>query len=620
MFIVFLFFYLVVEVVTFIWIDFSFLPSDILIDLVIAFAISSFVFLIKLRTLSIIYLSTLFLLIVLLFLVNSTMYSVYYDLFTLQQLQLAGEATDVMNADLISVWSIVASITMLITYTVSMVFLHRYLKKNSTVIQRYYPKAIACFLVSLILVFSFFAIDTNKINSFLVDSNVTTFKRSSFEKYGILGYYTKELEDIIEQGETNHANTSPVFYSEPTEYFGLLEGKNVITIMLESIQPFAINEVLTPNMYQLAQDGLYFENSYSENKTNVSELIAITGNYPSVSLFPDDYEYDFSYSLPSILATAGYRTSYFHDNVATFYVRGSLMPQVGFDYVYLHEELYPDEAIWRWNGDYTLDSVTMEKMLPNFTSEEPFYTFWASLSTHGPYNYGLGNIQLFEDMGYFAAIDQAEADGLWTNALEGADEVDVMRIRHYQAAVMDLDVAIGMMLYDLREKDLLNDTIIVLYGDHNVYYHNINLKMFDADENDFYNMEMYHNFFCIYNPELTQEYLIESGDDDTTVSKFVSPYTIVPTLMDLMGIQYDQNLFMGSSVFSDKEEVFYSLKLTGFFNENLYSSDGMEVIYNKEDYTMEELAQFIDQCEILRQKIGYINKYYISNREEIADE
>jgi len=615
MFLVFVGFYLFVEIVTFLWVDFSFLPKDILIDLIIAFAITLPIFLIRSIKWSLIYLGFWFFLIVLLFMINATMYEVYYDLFTLQQLQLIGEAADVINAELMSWTSIATSVGFLIAFALSMVLLKKNLVKHHLVDSSYYRKSLVSFFIGILMVFGFFMINSTNINDFVEDSNVTAFKRASFEKYGILGYYTKELEDIIENNNSDY-DITPVLLSEPTDYYGSLEGMNVITILLESVQPFAINEVLTPNMYMMTQNGLYFENSYCEDKTNVSELIGITGNYPTINLYPVDNTYDFSYSLPSLLNNEGYVTTYLHDNVATFYVRGDLMPQIGFDNVFLHEELYPGEAIWRWNGDYTLDSFTMEKMLPMFSStDEPFYTYWASLSTHGPYDYGTANKALFDELGYFDAIDQAEADGLWTNILDGGDATDIAKIRHYQAAVMDLDVAIGMMLDDLEAKGILDDTIIVMYGDHNVYYHDIYLKIFASTFNDYYNMEMYHNFFVMYNPTLTEIYLDKSGDDDSTISKFVTPYNIVPTLMDLLGFQYNQNLFMGSSIFAKTEDVFYSIKLTGFFNFNMYSSDGIEIIYFKEEYTQEELDDFIAKCEVLRYKIGYINKWYVETKE-----
>ncbi len=619
----FLLCYLLVEILTFIWIDFQFLPNAFYIDLMIAFAFSSVIFLMKSIKWSMVYLSVLFALVIILFLINATMYKVYFDIFTLQQLQLIGEAANVFDIEHVSISSFFAALGVIALY----LFMMRYLFKKYNIAKRktehFLRNATIAYLCSLLFVFVFFTVDAQTINEFLETSNVTSFKRVSLEKYGMMGYYIKELEDIVEQSvlindeddPSNSAGEYVIEYSKPTEYFGLLEGKNVINILLESIQPFAVNEVLTPNLYNMTQDGLYFEHSYSENKTDVSELISIIGNHPSIRFKPDKYDYDFSYSFPMLLKNEGYVTSYFHDNVPDFYSRGDLMPQLGFDYLHFHDELYPDLEMWNWSGNYTLDSITMETMLPKFTdTEEPFYTFWASLSTHGPYNQNPDNITKFTELGYFSQIDQANQDGLWTNVLEDFEEVDVLRIRYYQAAVMDLDKALGIMLQDLENKGILDDTIIVLFGDHNVYYHNIHTKMFEDTDNHYYNMEMYKNFFCIYNPLLTETYLEYSGDMDSTISKFVSPYDIVPTLLDLFGYQYDINLFLGDSVFRDKEMVFYSLKLTGFFNQNHYSNDGYSILYYKEEYTLDQLNYFNPECFHLIQKINVINQYYSDSK------
>lgn len=614
----FILFYILVEVITFIWIDFSFLPKDFLIDIVIAFSIGSVTFLIKSKKASIIYLSVFFGIILLLFLVNATMYDVYYDLFTIQQLQLLGEAADVINIEHISILSIAIVIAIAVLYYFTMRYINCRLYQSSFSNKKYYPKAFACFAISALAVFSFFSVGAESIEEFLTDSNVTAFKRSSLEKYGILGYYTKEVELILERDQSENPDDWSNL-SAPTEYFGELEGYNVINILLESVQSFAVNETLTPNLYMLAEDGLYFENSYSENKTNVSELISIVGNNPMTPVNYENSTYDFSYGMPAVLSDLGYSTTYFHDNLGSFYDRGFLMPNLGFENLYMHNELYPGEEIYSWSGDYTLDSLTMSKMLPYFPStEDPFYITWATLSTHGPYDYGAKNKQLFEDLGYFSAIDQAEADGLWVNCLADYSDKDAARIRHYQAAVMDLDVALGLMLDYLEVQGVLDETIIVLYGDHNVYYHEIHLKRFE-ENNDISNMDMYRNFMAIYNPTLTNLYLQNSGDTDSTISEFATPYNIVPTLYDLLGIQYDTNLFMGTSILDDVEDVFYSIKITSFFNANMFSDDGETIIYYKNEYTEEELQEFIEKCEILREKIGFINNIYIASKETRGD-
>jgi phosphoglycerol transferase MdoB-like AlkP superfamily enzyme len=620
---VFIMFYLIVEMATFIWVDFNFLPKDFLIDIVIAFAIGSVTFLFKSKKLSIYFLSFFAFIFVVLFLLNVTMYSVYLDLFTIQQLQLIGEATEVIEFEHISILSVFIALAMGILYFFTMRTTYRRLIKTDFTISGYYKKAVPAFLASVLFVFGFFMIDTTSINNYLSATNVSIIKRASLEKYGMLGYYTKEIEGLLEQrsqnvenpDNTTTTNQENPYLSEPTDYFGLLEGKNVITILLESVQSFAINETLTPNMYLMAEEGLYFDNSFSENKTNHSELISIIGNYPMTPVNFESSSYDFSYGMPSVLLEQGYETNFFHDNVETFYDRGLLMPDMGFENIYLHEDLYPGEDIWSWGGNYTLDSVTMEKMLDDLSSsDQPFYSYWATLSTHGPYDVSQENIDLFEELGYFEAIDQAEVDGLWTNVLAGQDEDDVARIRYYQAAVMELDKAIGLMLDDLEEKGILDDTVIVMYGDHNVYYHEIYLKIFEGN-NDYYNMDMYENFFCIYNSELTEEYLSISGDEDSTISEFVSPYSIVPTLYDLLGIEYDTRMFIGHSIFEEGQDVFYSLKLTGFFDDQFYSNDGIDIVFAKELTTEEERALFLEKCMTIRDKMEFINNVYIRSKE-----
>lgn len=616
-FLTFLVFYLITEITTFIWIDFDFLPKDLLIDFMIVFAISSITLLIKSNKGSIIYISVIYALVLILFVVNATMYKVYMDLFTIQQLLLISEATDVVQIEHISFWSIGIAIGYGLIYFFVIRLVYKNLPKIQLSKELYYRKALISFGISMLMIFGFFSINSVEINDFVTNDNVSAFKRASLSEYGLLGYYTKEIENLVFQ-DSYCSFANPVL-SEDNDYTGILEGKNVITILLESVQPFAINETLTPNMYQMTQEGLYFEESYSENKTNHSELIAILGNYPMTSVNFNSYTYDYSYGMPQVLSELGYKTTYLHDNVASFYSRGTLMPELGFENLYLHEELYPGEEIWTWNGDYTLDSLTMEKMLPYISdTEEPFYSFWATLSTHGPYDYGYKNKRLFDQMGYFDAIDQAEEDGLWINILGDYSEEDALRIRHYQAAVMNLDDAIGMLLTDLEEKGILDDTVIVMYGDHNVYYHEIYLKRFEGN-NEIYNMSMYENFFVMYNSDLTNAYLENSGDTDTTIDDFVSPYNIVPTLYDLLGIEYDTNMFIGTSIFDDEDDVFYSIKLTSFFDNNYFSDDGKTILYNKNNLDEISKSIFIENCEIIKDKIAYINRVYRCSREKLDE-
>lgn len=466
----------------------------------------------------------------------------------------------------------------------------------------------------------FFVSGIKSIKRFNNALYVTTFKRASLEQYGLIGYYYKEAKSIftgilMSNQSGNGDNLIPVMESEPSEYFGLLSGANVLTIMVESLQPFAVSETLTPNLFKVTQEGLYFTNNYSENKTNQSEMLGITGNYPTITLKANSYEYDFTHSLPRILNNKfGYTTSYYHDNVGSFYARNSLMEPMGFENSYFHDDLFPGMKLWTWNGDYTLDSITVEEVIDNADfNDQPFYYFWSTLSMHGPYYYGPKNKELFEDLGYYERIDQAVLNGEWVNPLENGAEADRLRLRHYEAAVMDFDQALGRLLYELEVYDALENTIIVIYGDHNVYYHNLHLEIHDAEASEYYNMELYESFLAIYNPILTEQYVEDY--DTNLVDKFTSPQAIVPTVFDLLGIVYNQNIMLSDSVFSDTMDVFYSNKLTAFFTDKIYSNDGYEVIYYKEEVDLLYEEEFFRICEEHRRRLDIINYWYDVTKE-----
>lgn len=652
----FLLFFIIIEVITFRWVNFSFLPRFLIIDILLAFGLASVIFLIKSPKLSLVYLSVVFAVVLVLFLVNATMYNVNFDLFSLQQLQLLGEAQAVFNFGFLSVSSIVVGGIVSILFLAVNIVLIVIIGKRPKIVN-YYPKALIVFAFIALVLVGYFTSESPLMQRYNQNENISIFKRANLENYGLLGYYFKESQniialnthdDIIDPDQTTDSDTiisttavpntdpdntlsttepenpidstatetttgQPLVYEE-SPFFGLLEGKNIITIMLESGQSFAVNQYLTPNLFRLQQEGLYFANNYSENKTNYSEMIAVTGNYPSVTFSPSIYDYAFPFSLAEILNDT-YKTAYFHDNVPSFYGRGDLMPMLGFEDCYFHDDIHPDTPLWTWNGDYTLDSLTMEAILPELiTTEQPFYSFWTSLSTHGPYNYGPENKALFNELGYFDRIDQASEDSTWVNILQDSTELNQLRIRHYQAAIMDFDAAIGRILDLLEANDILDDTIIVIYGDHNVYYHELALDIFDTTAEEYYHTEMYETFMCIYNPVLTDSYKDYYETESTIVTKFTSPYVIVPTLLDLLGIPFDENMYMGDSVFLETEQVFYSHKLSAIFTNALYSNDGYEIVYDQYSSDLETIESFRSQAAKVMVRLGKVNNSYLSSR------
>jgi phosphoglycerol transferase MdoB-like AlkP superfamily enzyme len=402
---------------------------------------------------------------------------------------------------------------------------------------------------------------------------------------------------------------------------GLFEGKNLITIMLESGVSAALNPTLTPTLYKMTQEGIYFPNHYTENKTYMSETIGIIGNYPSRDFITSRYVYDLPFSLPNVLNQRGYRTVYFHENLGSFFWRDQKIPTLGFEEFYFHNDFFPEEPIYGWGGDYTLDSRTVEAMSEYMFIEDgqPFYYFWTTLVTHGPYDKdypsdrGINNLEKFKNLGYFEAIDSAEELGLWTNPLESLSEKEQGRFRYYQAAMMDFDYALEKLITMLEEKELLNDTLIIIYGDHSFYHDDIHRSLLEVQDANAHEKEMYKTFFSIYNPVLTDIY--NQYYESNTNNKFISPYDIIPTINQLMNIPYYDQMTQGYSIFKEETSVFYSHKIEAYFNDDFYSTDERLIEYPlQEDITdLEEADEFIMKMTEFFIKQSYIDQWIYSH-------
>jgi phosphoglycerol transferase MdoB-like AlkP superfamily enzyme len=145
--------------------------------------------------------------------------------------------------------------------------------------------------------------------------------------------------------------------------------------------------------------------------------------------------------------------------------------------------------------------------------------------------------------------------------------------------MMDFDVALGKLLDRLEEEGLLDDTILMFYGDHNLYYHQMHLRLNDVEAGEIHYSDMYKTFFAIYNEDLTNAYLANNPGSTTTIDKFVTPYDILPTYFHLLGIPYDRNFIFGESVLTDQKTVFYSHKMTAFFNDEFFSFNDEAIYY-----------------------------------------
>lgn len=395
-----------------------------------------------------------------------------------------------------------------------------------------------------------------------------------------------DLEKINEQ-ETDQelklmneyfANQMP---TEQNEYTGMFEGKNLVVFVAEAFSTLAIQEDLTPTLYKLYNEGFQFDNFY----TPIFPVSTADGEYiTDTSLIPKEGVWSLyrvagnymPYSYANVFKNLGYSTNAYHNHTATYYHRDEYIKTMGYDsYLAVGTGLEERMNCNLWpNSDYEMVSVTTEDYINN----EHFLAYYMTVSGHMNYT-TLGNSMSSRN---------------W-------DKVKDLPYSHkakaYLAANIELDKAVEKLIKNLEEAGKLEDTVIVISADHYPY----GLTLDEINELSTYErddlFEKCHMPFLIWN---------SSMEAPITVDKLGSSLDVLPTILNLFGIEYDSRLLMGRDIlssstpiviFSDRSFITDKGKynaVTGEFqaNEGIEIEEGYideinTIIYNK--YKMSSL-------------------------------
>ena len=418
-------------------------------------------------------------------------------------------------------------------------------------------------------------------------------------------------------------------YLETSQFNGISEGNNLVMIMVESFDWYpltlyydaeTINEIY-PNITKFMQNGIVLNNFYAREKTDTSENNALLGSNPTGKYVNYDFENNkYPYSLvnmfknkyPDVVANA------FHQNTGSFYNRKVLFESYGFDYFYDIDDMADFGVTNEWNedsfkGERTKDSETMLHMVETmFPTDQQFLTYWLTFSMHGYYverenfrnfvyvdQYGVE----YEN-GYYGYLD---AKGVFPESKEKKANY----LRTYAAAMKDFDEALGIMMDYLEENNLLENTTIVMYADHNTYYNNLSKYGKGIDET--YNSELYRIPAIIYDQKLYNAYKDYAGEDAMqvvygtnnnedykclTVSKFTNTIDLIPTVFDIFGIKGYNDLYPGTSIFiEDVESIIYSRAYGIFVTDKLICYSANDLLYTCEGFTEEDRQDFIERAE-----------------------
>lgn len=233
------------------------------------------------------------------------------------------------------------------------------------------------------------------------------------------------------------------------QYKALLKGKNLIVIQVESLENFLIGQKIqgqeiTPNLNKLLKNSLYFSQIYEQvsgGNSSDSDLMINTSTYPVKSgstffRFPDN-QYN---SMPQLMKGLGYYTSAFHPDGGGYWNWMPALNSMGFDKCTDVTGFKVDETI----GLGLSDGSYLRQLGDKISSQsQPFYSFFVTLTSHMPFTLE----KKYRDMKLTESIDKSVVG-------------DYFQSIHYT------DKHLGNFIDTLDKKGILDNSVVVIYGDH----------------------------------------------------------------------------------------------------------------------------------------------------------
>ena len=324
---------------------------------------------------------------------------------------------------------------------------------------------------------------------------------------------------------------------EKNDYTGIFEGKNVIFLQLEGLDSWLLNETDTPTIYGMLNNSINFQNHYSYytggGSTFNSELAVSTGYITPISYVKNAYSFNqnhFPYSLPNMLKESGYSVNAFHMNNGEYYMRDINYRNWGYDNYYslMDTKNYTDIS-YQLDRELILNEVFYEKM---FKQKTPFMDYVITYTPHTPFT-------LESRLGKLMEEKKFKGKG----APHKMSEEEVARL-----FASETDYMVKLLLEALEDNGLIDNTIIVAYADHYLYTLN-DTSILDQYKNTEDN-RINNTPFFIWSKDFER----------VDISKVNSQLDILPTVLNLLGIDYCNEYYIGSDVLdpSYKGFVFFS--------------------------------------------------------------
>jgi len=380
--------------------------------------------------------------------------------------------------------------------------------------------------------------------------------------------------------------------SYKNEYTGYFEGYNLIYICGEGFWSYACNEKVTPTLYKMMNNGIVLDNYYNSflNTTTNGEFAFATSLWPDVSRwamsgtdvgsFPQSAGKFMPYGIGDFFVSDGVETYGYHNYYGTYYRRNLSWPNIGFENCKFMGDM---KFTSNWPSS---DLEMMEQSVDDYINNDRFFAYYMTFSGHGPYT----------SANYVARKNLDTVKELLGDDVEKYNNEAI----NYLASNYEVEKAMNYLLERLEEAGKLDNTVIVLTGDHYPYYLS-EAGRTSLCQKEISELDQYHSTCFIYNAGM---------EEPIHNDEYCCNVDIVPTILNLFNIPFDSRLLMGTDVFSTDSMHTAMLYNKSFLNEKVeYNTSNREAVWKIDTsvYCDEALDSYINNYMALN------DSYYLAS-------
>lgn len=476
-----------------------------------------------------------------------------------------------------------------------------------------YIKLISLLLTLVLIVFPFLSYEQNRKGT-IFEYTLNPLYASS--KVGVINYYfydlysylagkdspmtdleKQQIEEYLQKYEgdcfVNFIDNNN--YCKTNSYTNLANGKNLVIIQVEALNEFVVdlkvNGVeITPNLNRLKQESLYFNNFYSSagigntSDTEFSTMTSLYGNGNELTIIASHGEN--YHTLAKDFKQKDYYTFSLHGNIGEFYNRKEKhIKTLGFDRHYdkwdfIERSDKELNLVHDWINDKDFLSISVDIFEE---IDKPFFAYPITVVSHAPY------------------VPSKEVPANKLNLGKSITNLS----RNYLEHIHYFDEALGIFLNKMEASGLLDNTVIVIHGDHTSSLFKKDIEgILDKKLTDIEYRQIMQKVPCL----IYAKGLIYPGID----SSVHSTVDLYPTMANLFGLDYQYRF--GVDMLSDEPTYVYSPRsLDIFFDDFIYIYPTKKVIKLKNNINDEKITQLIQHFEYQKRMNDLIlNKKYFA--------